>query len=81
VAEALAAAGLAWRGKKDLARARECLARAAALDPGEPSHLNNYGVVLAESGMLADARAQWTRVLEIDPGNATAQANLSAYER
>ncbi|HEU4366153.1 MAG TPA: tetratricopeptide repeat protein [Candidatus Krumholzibacteria bacterium] len=81
VAEALSAAGLAWRGRREFARSRECLARAVALDPGEPSHLNNYGVVLAESGMLAEARAQWKRVLEIDPRNATARANLSAYER
>lgn len=80
-AEALSVAGLAWRGQKDLARARASLARAVALDPDEPSHLNNYGVVLAESGMLAEARAQWKRVLEIDPRNATARANLSAYER
>ncbi|HEX5131024.1 MAG TPA: tetratricopeptide repeat protein [Candidatus Krumholzibacteria bacterium] len=81
LAEALSALGMAWRGQKDLARARDYLARAVALDPREPAHLNNYGVVLAESGMLPEARAQWKRVLEIDPHNATARANLSAYER
>jgi tetratricopeptide (TPR) repeat protein len=81
LADALSALGMAWRGKKDLARARDCLARAVALDPREPAHLNNYGVVLAESGMLAEARTQWQRVLAIDPRNATARANLSAYER
>jgi Tfp pilus assembly protein PilF len=41
--------------------------------------LNNYGVVLADSGMLPEAKAQWRRVLEIDPANATAKANLSAF--
>jgi Flp pilus assembly protein TadD len=81
LAEALSAAGLAWRGRKDLPRARQYLERAVALDPREPSHLNNYGVVLAESGMLPEARAQWKRVLELDPGNATARSNLSAYQR
>jgi tetratricopeptide (TPR) repeat protein len=81
LAEALAQTGLAWRGRDDLARARDFLRRAVESDPREPSHLNNYGVVLAESGMLADARAQWQRVLELDPRNATARANLSAYER
>jgi len=81
VAEALSVAGLAWRGLRDLPRARASLERAVALDPRDPSHLNNYGVVLAESGMLPEARAQWRRVLELDPGNATARANLSAYER
>jgi hypothetical protein len=31
--------------------------------------------------MLADARAQWHRVLEIDPNDKTARANLSAFGR
>ncbi len=81
VSDALSALGMAWRGKHDLPRARECLRRAVDLEPRNPSYLNNYGVVLAESGMLAEAREQWRRALEIDPANATARANLSAYER
>jgi len=81
VADALSAAGLAWRGRGDLAQARPLLERAVVLDPDEPAHLNNYGVVLAESGMLEEARAQWKRVLELDPGNTTARSNLSAYQR
>ena len=76
--EALSVLGMAWRGKGDLARSRDYLRRAAADAPDDPSVLNNYGVVLAESGMLPDAKAQWRRVLEIDPANATAKANLSA---
>ncbi len=79
VGEALSVVGMAWRGKGDLARARDYLHRAAAKAPEDPSVLNNYGVVLAESGMLPDAKAQWRRVLEIDPDNATAKANLSAF--
>ncbi|MCI0453326.1 MAG: tetratricopeptide repeat protein, partial [Candidatus Latescibacteria bacterium] len=77
--EALAIVGMAWRGQGDLARSRDYLQRAAAQSPEDPSVLNNYGVVLAESGMLPDAKAQWRRVLEIDPANATAKANLSAF--
>jgi Flp pilus assembly protein TadD len=77
--EALDILGMAWRAKGDRARAAEYLKRAVALSPDDPVHLNNYGVVLAESGMLPDARAQWRRVLEIDPGNATARDNLSAF--
>jgi tetratricopeptide (TPR) repeat protein len=77
--EALAVLGMAWRGRGDLARARDYLRRAVLLDPADASQLNNYGVVLAESGMLPDAKAQWRRVLEIDPDNATAKANLSAF--
>ncbi len=76
--EALSVMGMAWRGKGDLARSRDYLKRAAAEAPDDPAVLNNYGVVLAESGMLPDAKAQWRRVLEIDPANATAKANLSA---
>lgn len=76
--EALSVLGMAWRGKGDLARSRDYLKRAAAEAPDDPAVLNNYGVVLAESGMLPDAKAQWRRVLEIDPANATAKANLSA---
>lgn len=76
--EALSVLGMAWRGKGDLARSRDYLKRAAAEAPDDPSVLNNYGVVLAESGMLPDAKAQWRKVLEIDPANATAKANLSA---
>ena len=79
VGEALSIVGMAWRGKGDLARARDYLRRAAARAPEDPSVLNNYGVVLAESGMLPDAKAQWRRVLEMDPDNATAKANLSAF--
>lgn len=79
VAEAFAVVGMAWRGKGDLPRARDYLKRAVLLDPNDLSQLNNYGVVLAESGMLLDAKAQWRRVLEVDPDNATAKANLSAF--
>jgi len=77
--EALDILGMAWRGAGDRKRAVEYLRRAVALRPDDPAHRNNYGVVLAEGGMLADARIQWHRVLEIDPGNATARANLSAF--
>jgi tetratricopeptide (TPR) repeat protein len=77
--EALDVLGMAWRGQGDLARARDYLGRAVRLEPDDPARLNNYGVVLAESGMLPDARAQWRRVLVIDPANATARANLAAF--
>ena len=79
--EALDILGMSWRGKGDKQRAVEYLKRAVALSPDDPSHLNNYGVVLAEGGMLPEARKQWHRVLEIEPQNATAKANLSAFGR
>jgi Flp pilus assembly protein TadD len=77
--EALDILGMAWRGAGKKKKAVEYLRRAVALRPDDPAHLNNYGVALAEGGMLRDARIQWRRVLEIDPGNATARANLSAF--
>jgi tetratricopeptide (TPR) repeat protein len=79
--EALDILGMSWRGKKDKKRAVAYLERAVALKPDDIAHLNNYGVVLADGGMLPKARTQWRRVLEIDPHNATAKANLSAFGR
>jgi len=79
--EALDLLGMCWRGKGDKKKARDYLKRAVALSPQDVSHLNNYGVVLAEGGMLPEAREQWKRVLEIDPQNTTATANLSAFGR
>jgi Flp pilus assembly protein TadD len=73
--------GMCWRGKGDRKKAQDYLSRAVALSPRDVSHLNNYGVVLAEGGMLPDARKQWQKVLEIEPQNATAKANLSAFGR
>jgi tetratricopeptide (TPR) repeat protein len=79
--EALDVLGMCWRGKGDKKKAQDYLRRAVALSPRNVSHLNNYGVVLAEGGMLSDARKQWQKVLEIEPQNATAKANLSAFGR
>ncbi len=79
--EALDVLGMCRRGKGDNKEAVEDLRRAVALEPGDISHLNNSGVVLAEGGMLPEARIQWPRVLEIDPLNATATANLSVFGR
>jgi Flp pilus assembly protein TadD len=79
--EALDMLGMCWRGKGDRKKAQDYLSRAVALSPRDVSHLNNYGVVLAEGGMLPDARKQWQKVLEIEPQNATAKANLSAFGR
>jgi len=79
--EALDILGMSWRGKGDRKKAIAYLERAVALEPDDTAHLNNYGVVLAEGGMLPEARKQWKRALEIEPHNATAKANLSAFGR
>ena len=79
--EAFAVLALAHRGLGADDRSLEYIRRAVALEPRNPSHLNNYGVILAENGMLDEAKAQWSKVLEIDPKNATARENLSAFGR
>jgi len=79
--EALDVLGMCYRGKKDRKKAIAYLERAVALSPRDVTHLNNYGVALADGGMLPKAREQWKRVLEIEPQNATARDNLSAFGR
>jgi len=78
--EAQAILALAERGRGRLDEALVRIENAVELSPSSPSHLNNYGVILAESGRIDDARAAWQRVLELDPDNATAWENLSAFE-
>ena len=72
---------MSHRGKGDLDEALVYIQKALALRPHKTSHLNNYGVILAESGRLDEAKAQWRKVLEIDDDNTTAKENLSALER
>jgi tetratricopeptide (TPR) repeat protein len=78
--EAQAILALAARGQGRLEEALTRIEKAVELSPRNPSHLNNYGVILAEGGKIADARAAWRRVLDLDPDNATAWENLSAFE-
>jgi Flp pilus assembly protein TadD len=78
--EAQAILALSERGRGRLPEALVRISHAVELNPDNPSHLNNYGVILAEGGNIDDARAAWRRVLELDPENATARENLSAFE-
>lgn len=79
--DALEILAMSHRGAGDSPRALASIRRAVELDPDNVSYRNNYGVILAESGKIAEAKAQWHRVLEIDANNATARRNLSAFER
>lgn len=72
---------MAQRGIGDLGPAAANIRKALEMQPDSVVHLINYGVILAESGKIADARSQWERVLELDPGNAVAEQNLSAFDR
>jgi Tfp pilus assembly protein PilF len=68
------------RGLGDGPAALGYIEKALAREPENTSFLNNYGVILAESGRIGEAVAQWKRVLEIDADNATARKNLSVIE-
>ena len=43
---------------------------------GDPDVLNAYGIALADSGHLPEARQQFDRVLQVDKTNASAYQNL-----
>ena len=66
-------------GDLDAALAR--IETAVSLKPNNTIHLNNYGVILAESGRMEAAKVQWEKVLQLEPDNAAAKQNLSAFDR
>jgi tetratricopeptide (TPR) repeat protein len=72
---------MSYRGLENLDRALEYAVRAVDLEPVNPAYLNNYGVILAESGKIEQAKAQWVKVLDLEPDNAVAKQNLSAFDR
>jgi tetratricopeptide (TPR) repeat protein len=79
--EAYSVLAMSFRGLKQTGRAAAFMQKAVELSPGSVAHRINYGVILAEDGKIAEARAQWVEALRLDPENATAKGNLSAYER
>jgi protein O-GlcNAc transferase len=74
----LGALGMARRGEGRLPEALALLRQAAEGAPRDVVILNNYGVVRAESGDVPGALEVWHRVLDIEPGNRTAQENIAA---
>ena len=79
--EAYDVLAMSYRGKKDLGRAVSFMRKALELEPRSVVYLINYGVILADDGKIAEAKAQWEKALEIDPNNPTARQNLSAYQK
>jgi tetratricopeptide (TPR) repeat protein len=79
--EAYSVLAMSFRGLKQTERAAAAMREAVELNPASVAHRINYGVILAEHGKIAEARAQWVEALRLDPENATAKENLSAYER
>jgi len=72
---------MSYRGLDEPAKALASIEQAVALSPDNLVHLNNYGVILAENGRIDEAKAQWEKVLQLDPDNDAARQNLSAFAR
>ncbi len=79
--EAFDVLAMSFRALADLEKAAVYIGKALEIAPTSTVHLNNYGVILAENGKIAKAKAQWKKVLELDPENAAAKRNLSAFTR
>jgi tetratricopeptide (TPR) repeat protein len=79
--EAYSVLAMSFRGLKESGGAAAWMRKAVDLAPENVAHRINYGVILAEDGKIAEARAQWVEALRLDPENATAKGNLSAYGR
>lgn len=79
--EAYGILALAYRGKGDLEKANLFIEKALEIRPQNVDYLNNYGVILADRGMIERAKIQWQKVLVVDPENKTARQNLSAFDR
>jgi Flp pilus assembly protein TadD len=72
---------MSHRGLGDLEKATTFMDEALRLNPSSITHLNNYGVILAENGKIEEAKAKWEKVLELEPDNTVAKQNLSALRR
>ncbi len=81
VGDAFGILAMSYRGEKNLKQANFFIEKALGLNPRCVEHLINYGVILAERGNIGQAKIQWQKVLELEPGNETARQNLSAFER
>jgi Flp pilus assembly protein TadD len=77
-ADLLALLGVALRGEGRAADAVPVLRDASQRAPRDVGILNNYGVVLAETGDVPAALDVWRRVLALDPANTVARDNLAA---
>ncbi len=75
------AALLALRVRGDLRAAREYALRACELEPEVAAHHRLLGQVYASAGLHRNARREFRRALELDPGDAEARRELRALRR
>lgn len=69
---------LAWAGEKR--EAAKYLQEATTLDPEDDRAFYSLGYVMRDLGQYAEARAAWTRVLQLAPVFPEVQSNLRALE-
>jgi tetratricopeptide (TPR) repeat protein len=79
--EAFGILAMSYRGIGELEKANSFIEKALELQPQSVAYLNNYGVILADRGMMDRAKIQWQKVLAVDPNNEAARQNLSAFDR
>lgn len=79
--EAYGILAMSYRGIGRGEEAEALMSEALKIAPENVIHLINYGVILAENGRIGEARAQWEKVLRLQPDNTVAKQNLSATER
>ena len=76
------ARGYEAQQRGDAAEALSSYQKAAALDPGYPTPLNDAGVILEEQGRLEDAERSYLKALSLNPNYLEPHANLGMlYER
>ncbi len=73
---ALVAAGNSAMSESRLAAAAESYRELVALEPANPDYRNNFGIILARTGDVAGAIAQFEAALRADPSHAAARRNL-----
>ncbi len=56
--------------KQALAKSHEAYQKAIALKPDDASYHNNYGLALANAGMIPEAQAELSKAAQLDPANA-----------
>ncbi len=69
--------GIAGRERE----AQVLLEEGLTLDPNHPGLLNTYGILCAQQGRFAEARAAWERALATDPEFDLARQNLQRLEQ
>ncbi len=61
--------------------AKEALTKALELEPNSPDAHFNLGVLFADANLFGEARAEWERVVELDPDGAAGQLARENLER